>query len=40
MIKNIRSAFIDLLKESTWMDNVSKKRAIEKVNKHKSSLNI
>jgi len=31
MIGNIRSAFIDLLEESTWMDKVSKRRAINKV---------
>jgi hypothetical protein len=31
MIGNIRRAFIDLLEESTWMDDVSKRRAIEKV---------
>ncbi len=35
MIRNIRSAFIDMLEESTWMDTVSKRRAIEKVNKYK-----
>lgn len=31
MIGNIRSSFIDLLGNSTWMDDVSKHRAIEKV---------
>jgi predicted metalloendopeptidase len=31
MIGNIRKAFIDLIEESTWMDDVSKRRAIEKV---------
>jgi predicted metalloendopeptidase len=31
MISNIRSAFIDLIEESTWMDDASKRRAIEKV---------
>jgi predicted metalloendopeptidase len=31
MIRNIRSAFIDLLEESTWMDDASKSRAIDKV---------
>lgn len=31
MIRNIRSAFIDLLDESTWMDDTSKRLAIDKV---------
>ena len=31
MIANIRSALIDLLDESTWMDDISKRKAIEKV---------
>jgi len=35
MIRNIRSSFIDLLEESTWMDDVSKRRAIEKVREKK-----
>jgi predicted metalloendopeptidase len=33
MISNIRTAFIEMLNKSTWMDDVSKHRAIEKVNK-------
>ncbi|CAF3835985.1 unnamed protein product, partial [Adineta steineri] len=31
MIANIRKAFIDMLDNSTWMDSMSKTRAIEKV---------
>ena len=31
MISNIRKSFIDMLEESTWMDDVSKGRAKEKV---------
>lgn len=31
MIGNIRTAFIDILEKSTWMDEVSKRKAIEKV---------
>jgi hypothetical protein len=31
MINNIRVAFIDMLKNSTWMDETSKTKAIEKV---------
>ena len=31
MIGNIRRAFIEMLQESTWMDDVSRSRAIEKV---------
>ncbi|CAF0915198.1 unnamed protein product [Adineta ricciae] len=30
MISNIRKAFVEMLEESTWMDDVSKSRAIEK----------
>ncbi|UJR31747.1 hypothetical protein I4U23_019225 [Adineta vaga] len=30
MIRNIRSAFIDMLNESTWMDDISKRKAIDK----------
>ncbi|CAF1425917.1 unnamed protein product [Rotaria magnacalcarata] len=30
MIKNIRSTFIDMLKNSTWIDEVSKNRSMEK----------
>ncbi|CAF4106434.1 unnamed protein product [Adineta steineri] len=30
MIANIRKAFIDMLENSTWMDSISKTRAIEK----------
>ncbi|CAF4384850.1 unnamed protein product, partial [Adineta steineri] len=32
MIRNIRNAFIDMLEDSTWMDDVSKDKAKEKVN--------
>jgi predicted metalloendopeptidase len=32
MINNIRDAFIEMIKTSTWMDDTSKTRAIEKVN--------
>ena len=32
MINNIRNAFIGMLDESTWMDDESKAKAIEKVN--------
>ena len=32
MITNIRNAFIEMLQNSTWMDNVSREKAIEKVN--------
>jgi len=32
MIENIRSSFIDMLSDSTWMDQTSKVKAIEKVN--------
>jgi hypothetical protein len=31
MISNIRKSFIDMVEQSTWMDNVSKYKAIEKV---------
>jgi hypothetical protein len=31
MINNIRSAFIEMLNSSTWMDEQSKIKAIEKV---------
>lgn len=31
MINNIRGAFIGMVNESTWMDDVSKAKAIEKV---------
>lgn len=34
MIENIRDEFIDLVEQSTWMDEVSKEKAIEKVNEH------
>ncbi|CAF4370273.1 unnamed protein product, partial [Adineta steineri] len=30
MIGNIRDAFIEMIKDSTWMDETSKGRAIEK----------
>lgn len=32
MIDTIRDAFIDLVEQSTWMDTLSKDKAIEKVN--------
>jgi hypothetical protein len=31
MISNIRKSFINMVEQSTWMDNVSQSRAIEKV---------
>ena len=33
MINNIRSAFINMLEASTWMDDVSKRLAIDKVSR-------
>ncbi len=32
MIENIRTSFIDMIDKSTWMDDTSKRKAIEKVN--------
>jgi hypothetical protein len=32
MIENIRSSFIDMLSQSSWMDQTSKDKAIKKVN--------
>ncbi len=32
LVNNIRNTFIDMVNQSTWMDSVSKKRTIEKVN--------
>ena len=32
MLKNIQETFIDMINQSTWMDALSKKKAIEKVN--------
>jgi predicted metalloendopeptidase len=32
MINNIRDAFINMVSSSTWMDEISRNRAIEKVN--------
>lgn len=31
MISNIRKSFIDMAEKSTWMDKVSREKAIEKV---------
>lgn len=31
MIGNIRNSFMEMLNQSTWMDNISKVKAIEKV---------
>ena len=38
MIDTIRDAFIDLVEQSTWMDEVSKGRAIEKVSENKINM--
>ncbi len=32
LVNNIRNTFIDMVNQSTWMDSVSKKQTIEKVN--------
>jgi predicted metalloendopeptidase len=40
MINNIRDAFIDMLRSSTWMDEDSKEKAIEKVNLKKNNFEI
>ena len=31
LVENIRNTFIDMVNQSTWMDNISKKNTIEKV---------
>jgi len=31
MINNIRNAFVEMLRSSTWMDDESKEKAIRKV---------
>lgn len=33
MIDNIQNTFIDMLEESSWMDKISRARAVEKVSK-------
>jgi hypothetical protein len=31
MINNIQNTFIDMIQQSTWMDKLSKMKAVEKV---------
>jgi hypothetical protein len=33
MINNIENSFIDIIQQTTWMDKISKMKAIEKVRK-------
>jgi len=40
MIENIRNQFIDIINQSTWMDSVSKRKAIEKVSEIYIDLNL
>ena len=35
MINNIQNSFIDIIQQTTWMDKISKMKAIEKVRESK-----
>ena len=40
MIENIRNSFINRLNQATWMDKDSKEKAVDKVQKSISEINI